>query len=136
MTERGCRHAVAMRNIAISTGLIVLLGTSTVFAQQSGENRVMFGAGDTSCGTWTKLRPAGALKPNESVPAEFGVLFMWVVGYMSGANTDPSYPDALLGKDLVGLIGWIDNYCRANPLKNISSAASSLIIELRSGKRQ
>ena len=76
----------------------------------------MFGAGGTSCGTWTQLRPAGALKPNESVPAEFGVLLMWVVGYMSGANTDPSYPDVLLGKDLAGLIGWIDNYWRANPL--------------------
>jgi hypothetical protein len=76
------------------------------------------------------------LPPIAPVPAEFGVLLMWIVGYMSGANTDPSYPDVLLGKDLAGLIGWIDNYCRANPLKNIASAASSLIIELRSGRRQ
>ena len=136
MTRAGCRHAVGMRSIAISTGLIVLLGTSTVFAQQFGENRVMFGAGGTSCGTWTQLRPAGALTPNASVPAEFGVLFMWVAGYMSGANSDSSYPDVLLGKDLAWLIGWIDNYCRANPLNNIGSAAASLIVELRSGRKQ
>ena len=132
MTQReGCRYVVA---IVFSTVLIVLLDTSTVFAQEFGEDRVMFGTLGKSCGTWTQLRPAGALR--DSVPAEFGGLLMWVVGYISGANADSSHPDVLLGRDLDGLIAWIDNYCRANPLKNIASAASSLIVELRSARRR
>jgi hypothetical protein len=144
MTRReGCRHVVAMRTIArgrshivISTVLIVLLGTSTVFAQKKfGENRVLFGTASTSCGTWNQLRPAaGALK--DRVPAEFGALLMWVLGFISGANADPSHPDVLLGSDLDGLIGWIDNYCRAHPLESIASAASGLIVELRSARRR
>jgi hypothetical protein len=127
------RHAVA---IVISTVLIVLLGTSTVFAKEFGQDRVMFGTAGKSCGTWTQLRPAGALKPNGSVPAEFGALLMWVLGFISGANSDPSYPDVLLGKDFDGLIAWIDNYCRANPLDNIAGAATHLIVELRSSTRR
>ena len=65
MTQReGCRYAVAIArrrsHIVISTVLIMLLGTITVFAQEFGENRVLFGTLNKSCGTWTQLRPAGA----------------------------------------------------------------------------
>jgi hypothetical protein len=42
------------------------------------------------------------------------------------------HPDALVSGDFKGLVAWIDNYCRSNPLDPIVSAAFKLTDELRS----
>ena len=40
--------------------------------------------------------------------------------------------NALAGTDFDGLMGWIDNYCSANPLNPIATPAYALMQELRS----
>ena len=37
-----------------------------------------------------------------------------------------SFPDFLVGTDFDGLMVWIDNYCRANPLDTIGAAEVAL----------
>jgi hypothetical protein len=56
---------------------------------------------------------------------------MWVTGYLSGLNMESS-PDFLRDRDADGLMAWIDNYCRRNPLHTITQAVHALRNELRS----
>jgi hypothetical protein len=55
----------------------------------------------------------------------------WVVGYLSGLNMRADH-DALAEPDLNGLLAWIDNHCRANPLDTVATAAFKLFKELQS----
>jgi hypothetical protein len=74
--------------------------------------RLFFGEGVTSCGSWTQARQTRSLQQ--------GRLVQWVAGYLSGANMDDdTKPEALLGTDFNGLMAWIDNYCQAHPLNNV-----------------
>jgi hypothetical protein len=40
--------------------------------------------------------------------------------------------DVLVGTNFDGLMAWIDNYCRANPLDLVGTAALKLFDELKS----
>jgi hypothetical protein len=58
----------------------------------------------------------------------------WVLGYISSFN---GYAlsvddDVSSGVDANGLISWVDNYCATHPLDTVSTAAFSLVMELRS----
>jgi hypothetical protein len=75
-----------------------------------------------SSGVWTQARQS----------RNANQLAQWISGYLSGLNMETDYPDALLGTDYNGLMAWIDNYCRSNPLDKIVIAASRLFDELRS----
>jgi hypothetical protein len=63
----------------------------------------------------------------------------WVGGYLSHANLvghpnvpdDPNIPDILIGLDRDGVKAWIDNYCSAHPLDQVSAAAGALEQELK-----
>jgi hypothetical protein len=81
----------------------VILTATRVLAQE----RLVIGEGSTSCGAWTQARQAQS--PNAALIAQ------WIAGYVSGSNVEgEQHPDALVGVDVKGLIGWIDNYCRSN----------------------
>jgi hypothetical protein len=57
----------------------------------------------------------------------------WVAGYLSAANNVAfvnDKEDVLKGSDFDGLMAWIDNYCRANPLDTVEKAAVQLLAEL------
>ena len=56
----------------------------------------------------------------------------WVLGYATGDNWS-SYEqlDFLIGVDGHGMLGWIDNYCRDNPLSSINLASEQLVIFLK-----
>jgi hypothetical protein len=89
------------------------------------QGRLVFGQGvSTSCGSWTQARQTRS--PNIGLSAQ------WVAGYLSGLNAENTGPDPLAGTDFDGLMAWIDNYCRANPLQLVASAADQLMAELRS----
>lgn len=88
---------------------------------------MIFGAGLESCGTWTKAR--------QGDPIERQIVEAWVDGYLAGSNLGSSRPDALYGRDANGIYGWMDNYCRNNPLKAIVAAATLLMAELISQAR-
>ena len=102
------------------TALLLAVATST--AQE--EPRMVFGPMGFSCGKWTNAREQ---------TGERAQLRYWILGYLSGLNMESS-TDFLRGRDIDGLIGWIDNYCRRNPLDTMVRAVHELRDELRSGR--
>lgn len=94
--------------------LCCALASTTALAQGGP---VIFG--DFDCGGWVK-----ANSPTSRT---------WLLGYLSGVNfkaatksTDPL--DKINSADQIFL--WMDNYCRANPLKTVQAGANELYREL------
>jgi hypothetical protein len=87
------------------------------------------GQGNRSCGSWTQVRSTKS--------AQNGLYAQWLAGFVSGVNwaiTDP--PDILTGMDFEALAAWVDNYCKANPIERVSTAAIMLVQELQARARR
>jgi hypothetical protein len=76
--------------------------------------------GKYDCGEWFTKRPSKA----------------WLLGFLSGMNS--ARADDKTGSDPLGKLGsgdqaflWMDNYCKANPLKSIVDGGMELFIELQ-----
>ena len=91
------------------TVLAVALMTSAAMA---APHSLVAGAGAISCGSWTADRQT-LMNTNE---------VQWVLRFLSGAGA----PE---GMDSEAVAGWLDTYCRAHPLKNLSYAASAFVVE-------
>lgn len=78
--------------------------------------------GAPSCGSWVSERAKGQTM---MTLAEQN----WLVGYLSGVAVGAA-SDFLKGTDNASLFLWVDNYCRANPLKNLAAAGTELAVEL------
>ena len=86
---------------------------------------IILGAGKDSCGTFTKAE--GATKD---------LMMSWILGYITAA----SFADYVQGRKRLivrevvlpelTLRMWLENYCTANQLSNLSDAALQLVIEL------
>ena len=79
--------------------------------------------GSRSCGTWIQDRQdrrTGEASADEA----------WLVGYLSGIALAGSHGDFLVAIDNASLFLWVDNYCRANPLKSTGTAGKTLAHEL------
>jgi hypothetical protein len=74
--------------------------------------------GGASCGQWVS---------EEGVSKALNQL--WLLGYLSGlvAYSDK---DALKGTDSPSIFLWMDNYCKANPLKRVDEGGQDLYLEL------
>jgi hypothetical protein len=86
----------------------------------------VFGAGLSSCGEWTTARAQQNSFSNL-------VFSSWLLGYLSGINEALNAfkkADVLMSHDAQGLLAWMDNYCRANPLDKVKRAADELLAEL------
>lgn len=76
--------------------------------------------GGASCGQWTESR----LQDWAAIGNQ-----RWLVGYLSGLAA--AYrKDILRGTDNPSIFLWMDNYCRANPLKRIDNGGDLLYREL------
>jgi hypothetical protein len=53
----------------------------------------------------------------------------WLLGYLSGMAIS-SGKDYLSGTDNTSIYKWMDNYCRNNPLRDLSSGGNALAAEL------
>ena len=53
----------------------------------------------------------------------------WFLGYLSG-RADESGKNFLKGTDSESIFLWLDNYCHANPDKNLDNAGLDLAREL------
>jgi hypothetical protein len=53
----------------------------------------------------------------------------WLIGYLSGKVSE-SGRDVMRGADNASFFLWVDNYCNANPLKDIADAGDALLSEL------
>lgn len=97
-------------------GLVVVIASAPLAMAQTT-------IGDYDCGQWV----------NNKGPASKS----WLLGYLTGLNmmaadlkSNPKrdHLDKLNSADQAYL--WMDNYCRANPLKRVSQGATALYIEL------
>ena len=57
----------------------------------------------------------------------------WLLGYLSGIAVS-SGRDYLSGTENSSIYKWMDNYCRSNPLRDLSSGGNALAAEL-AGKK-
>jgi hypothetical protein len=99
----------------------LILAMLTICPDQ-GWGQHMAGIGLSSCGSWTRVRREPDL-PIALMETQ------WVVGYLSGqANLFRGVEggfDPLNNTDGAGVWAWIDNYCQANPLKQVWEAADA-----------
>jgi hypothetical protein len=99
----------------------LLLCASAVSAQPVPVT-IMGVGGSASCGTWTQSR-SGPVTPKT---VEYAA---WVFGFLSGMSV--ARMDTALNKiDSGAVLGWMDNYCRQNPLQSIMGAANALDLEI------
>ena len=106
----------------VLAALLLMAGASVpVSAQQ--QPWAFVGFGDSSCGSWVDAR--------EKQTSMF--MEVWALGFISGANAfrGQDEKDAVRGTDVKGLYGWIDNYCRSQPLELFANAVNHLAMELK-----
>jgi hypothetical protein len=92
------------------------------------------GQGATGCGQWVK-----AIAQDDQTRLTLADTYKaWVLGYLSGmaGGTDINFwgRAGINQLDAESVFLWISNYCRANPLKPVSEAATDLFLE-RCGAR-
>ena len=61
-----------------------------------------------------------------------GLQLQWVLGYVTAYGSYGN--DSFRKTDPDAMTGWIDNYCRANPLDNVEVAAQKLVEALKAKK--
>jgi hypothetical protein len=129
------RPSVAAQNradVVVRVGImkkLALLGLLLLGGVPEAKAYTTIGTGGVSCGTWT-LNRRSYLSGQGSLPgyvdeleeATWIICFLWGVGYV-GLNGD----DPLHNVDGAGVWAWIDNYCRANPIKNLLDAAKAFV---------
>ena len=77
--------------------------------------------GVPSCAFWMQDREPGGRSSYFNA--------MWLVGYLSGAAVH-SEEDILRNRDSEWIAAWMDNYCKANPLKNVADGGEKLFDDL------
>jgi hypothetical protein len=81
----------------------------------------VYGAGTSSCGMWLADRAT----PMHNFELS------WVLGYLTASeNYSASLQIPLRHTDANAAAGWVDKFCRENPLKDIADASFSLVVEL------
>jgi hypothetical protein len=77
--------------------------------------------GAASCGTWI----------NQTKEDGWPIVAtrMWLLGYLSGRVME-SGRDVIRGTDNPSFFLWVENYCKANPLKDLDDAGDALFSEL------
>jgi hypothetical protein len=102
-----------------------LLAASVPAAAETRDDggRLGIGQGANSCWAWTRSHRAKA--------ATQDLYTQWVAGFVSGLNWNYVDPDFLTELEFVGLMAWVDNYCKANPLAKVTTGAAMLVQELR-----
>ena len=80
-----------------------------------------YGHGTKSCGTWTKEKAEFPLLHGDSES--------WVLGYVTGFGFGTGLN---LVADTNEMVGWMDDFCAANPRKNVYEAAAEMVYEIAS----
>jgi hypothetical protein len=84
--------------------------------------------GSRSCSRWMEeKRVANSAKEMNKVPVL--ISRSWFLGYISG-RADASGKNFLKGTDSDSIFLWLDNYCRANPDKDLDQGGIDLAREL------
>jgi hypothetical protein len=84
--------------------------------------------GSDSCANWTENRK-NRLSSNQ-------VLEGWVLGFVTGYNQyGASDGGTTQGGNATAILGWMDQYCAANPLDSVYWASTKLVSELKRRSR-
>jgi hypothetical protein len=100
--------------------VFLFLGLQCVEAQ----GFVTWGAGTKSCGDWT----AGHYDPNS---LEAVAQNAWLGGFLTAADAYGAPESSAPQQSFNAVTAWMENYCSANPLDTITTAAIALRIELQ-----
>jgi hypothetical protein len=93
--------------------------------------------GEVGCGRWLETRAERVRLGDQAVLQE-SFYRLWVLGFLSGVARERSLSDGadlLRGTEASGLMAWLDNYCRENPLENLLPAVMRLINHLEARAR-
>jgi hypothetical protein len=103
--------------------LPTVLAVALMIGSAEAEAYTIAGLGNSSCGTWTTAR-------REQRAASYE---QWVLGFLNGIGfksvSASGGGDPLNGLDTDAVWAWVDNYCQANPLDPIWTAAVQLSLE-------
>lgn len=110
------------RILASTLCALALVGMPAMGAADTVPDRwLVYGAGVTTCGSWTADHELRQFK------------VQWLQGFLSGVNMTMRRPmggSIADASDPAGYTAWIDSYCALNPLDTLSSAAEALGAEL------
>ena len=111
--------------------LPVLLMLASASGWTSDRNGEMWIQGDTTCGQYTDARAGRATpKYDEALVIRIAAPH-WLAGFLTAYNMlTPDTYNILGNSDLQSALIWLDNFCKANPLENISAGAAALVTEL------
>lgn len=107
--------------------LTALIAVSSDAAEKSGKYTIL-SMGTKSCGeVVADFKADGRDKLNNSI---------WVAGYLTAINERvASRSNVAAGTDPEAWSLWIHNYCTANPLESLASAATELVAALSARSR-
>jgi hypothetical protein len=112
---------------SIMKKLILIIAMALVSSGTWG-GYLSMGVGTKSCRTFVSDRQAA----NKSYYSTLN----WVSGFITGGNVEREKrgdnSDIGEGIDFESTALWLDNYCRANPSKNLGNAADMFVQELMS----
>ncbi|OFV92931.1 MAG: hypothetical protein A3H95_12600 [Acidobacteria bacterium RIFCSPLOWO2_02_FULL_64_15] len=104
---------------------LALLAGPVVLGQGQARPYTIYGEGTSvSCGRWLSFRSGGTDRDRLGALAAEA----WIRGFVTGVGMGSA--STLQQTDTAGMELWMDNYCRANPLKQMVDGASSLVQEL------
>jgi len=112
-------------NIKVITVTIIFMA-SMLFLNHAIASGMNYGIGTLSCGQYVKTTRTGTRYQRENLKSRFSA---WLSGYFTALSVEQD-KDLRHGKDIDALNLWVDNYCKANPLKNYYFAVKSLMLEL------
>lgn len=111
-----------MKSFAVlSACLLLMLSNAAISAPAEGAVR-----GAPSCGEWVAHR-----EKSDTLALGNGY---WLLGYLSGIAVGTG-KEFLSGTDNSAINAWMDKYCQAHPLKDLSSGGSALAAELLKSRR-
>ena len=128
-TERNAMTKLVLGATLVGVVMFGVFGAG--FGNQRRQTTMdVIGFGLESCGKYVEARDEERRR-GRSVD---GVHYLnWVGGFMSGANwsaIDAGRRGFIKGHDTSGLLAWLDNHCRENPLDSFFTASTELAIHL------
>jgi hypothetical protein len=100
----------------------VFLAFVFVVSAEAAETIQLIGSGvKQSCGSWLEARQQ---KSRDAV-----ALQQWTIGHLSGVAVYSENLNPLEGLHADAVWYWLDNYCRANPIKSLSKDALPAFID-------
>ncbi|RYH67703.1 MAG: hypothetical protein EON54_03810 [Alcaligenaceae bacterium] len=102
---------------------LIAIGLASAMACGNALAVIVMGA--VPCGVWVKDRTEKGW--NETADRS------WLTGFLSGLAIE-SEKDVLRTVNAESIYLWMDNYCRANPLKQLATGGQVLFEELSKGK--